>query len=111
MWGRILGLSGMAFFYAGGAMSGSVEFVDRFKEIGQDWHVAEYDFSHDKFDTDWRRAQVIPGATDGGEGLKLRLSPHKAGLNRFAGGSIRREEVSHFGYYEARLRAASQPGK
>ena len=85
-------------------------FVDRFKTIGKEWHVAEYDFAHDKFDTDWRRANLHVGETTGDRGLELRLLPHKTGLNRFAGASIRRESPSHHGRYEVRLRAASHPG-
>lgn len=101
----ILGL-----FSSGAAMADQIGFVDQFKQIGPEWHVAEYDFSHEKFDTDWRRAHVKSGVFDDGSGLKLQLSPHDGGLNRFAGGSIRREETSHYGTYEVRMRAASHPG-
>lgn len=85
-------------------------FVDRFKTIGREWHVAEYDFGHDKFDTDWRRANLRVGGATGGGGLELRLMPHEQGLNRFAGASIRREAPTYHGRYEVRLRAASHPG-
>lgn len=80
-------------------------FVDRFKTVGPAWHVAEYDFDHDKFDTDWRRSQLQINA-----GLKLHLSPHQDGLNHFAGASIRREDASSYGRYEVRMKAASGPG-
>lgn len=100
----VLGLAGSE-----GALA-EAAFVDRFKEIGRDWHAAEYDFDHDKFDTDWRRDQVKPRALDDASGLTLRLSPHKDGLNRFAGGSIRRETPSHYGTYEVRMQAAANPG-
>lgn len=92
------------------AMADAAGFVDRFKTIGSDWHVAEYDFDHDKFDTDWRRAQILTRAEKTATGLELRLSPHAAGLNRFAGASVRREDTSHYGRYEVRLKAARGPG-
>lgn len=110
MWGRLMVLASLGVFSGGVAMGDAAAFVDRFKEIGQDWYVAEYDFAHDKFDTDWRRAQVTTGFMNDGSGLKLRLAPHRDGLNRFAGGSIRREKTSHYGLYEVRMRAASHPG-
>ena len=94
----------------GAAMAHETAFIDHFKSIGPDWHVAEYDFDHDKFDTDWRRMHVKPAVFEDGSGLTLQLSPHDDGLNRFAGGSIRREETSHYGTYEVRMRAASHPG-
>ncbi|WP_298262232.1 family 16 glycosylhydrolase [uncultured Litoreibacter sp.] len=72
--------------------------------------MAEYDFAHDKFDTDWRRSQVQIRDQSEGEGLELRLQPHDGGINRFAGGSIRRENSSHYGCYEVRMQAASHPG-
>ena len=53
------------------------DIYDRFETLGADWHVADYDFDH----------------------------PHKAGINRFAGGSIRRQSTSHYGLYQARIQA------
>ena len=85
-------------------------FADRFKTIDTNWHVAEYDFDHDMFDTDWRLAQVSTRASEDKQGLVLDLAPHSGGLNRFAGASIRREEASHYGRYEVRLKAAAGPG-
>lgn len=110
MWGRI-GFMAMAGLMAAMPVTAEdVGFIDRFKTIGPEWHVAEYDFDHDKFDTDWRRAHVKLGVFDGTDGLTLRLGPHEGGLNRFAGGSIRREDTSHYGTYEVQMRAASHPG-
>jgi len=59
-------------------------FADRFKTIDTNWHVAEYDFDHDMFDTDWRLAQVSTRASEDKQGLVLDLAPHSGGLNRFA---------------------------
>ena len=90
---------------AGAQNAGSTGFQDSFDRLDRGaWHVAQYDFSHPHFDTDWRAAQI--GLADG---LKLNLAPHD-GLNPFAGASIRREEPSHFGWYEAELTAARGDG-
>lgn len=70
----------------------------------EDWYVAEYDFGHPHFDTDWRAANVSLA-----DGLKLTLTPHD-GLNRFAGASVRRHNVTHFGRYEAVMTAAKGAG-
>lgn len=91
-------------------MTDSAGFIDRFKTIGTDWYVAEYDFDHDKFDTDWRRDQIQTGISDNETGLQFHLSPHENGINRFAGASVRRESPSHYGRYEIRMQAASGPG-
>lgn len=80
-------------------------FVDEFKTLEAEWHVANYDFDHPKFDTDWRPAQVSIDNT-----LTLTLEPHDAGINRFVGASIRREELSHYGRYEVTLQAARGAG-
>lgn len=68
------------------------------------WHRAHYQFNHPLFDTDWDagHAQV-------GDGLRLVLTPQE-GANRFRGASVRREEPSHFGRYEAVLTAARGEG-
>ena len=71
-----------------------------------DWHVAEYDFSHPHFETDWRRSQVALQQND----LLLSLEPHKAGQNLFVSGSIRHQHRTHFGRYQARLRPAAGQG-
>lgn len=110
MWWRFLVPVCLGMFSGTTALSETAAFTDRFKGIDRNWHVAEYDFDHDKFDTDWRRAHVTTGFMEDGSGLNLRLAPHQGGLNRFAGGSIRREKVSHYGLYEVRMRAASHPG-
>ena len=68
------------------------------------WSVADYDFSHPAFDTDWRRDKVSFGS-----GLQIDLTPHQ-GHNRFAGGSIRTHQTHHFGYYETRMKAAKGDG-
>tara|TARA_R110002020_G_scaffold26217_3_gene84784 strand:- start:602 stop:1369 length:768 start_codon:yes stop_codon:yes gene_type:complete len=80
-------------------------FVDDFKSIDTGWHVADYRFTHPMFDTDWSAGQI---GLD--KGLTLSLDPQKGQANRFVGGSIRREEVSHFGRYEVTLRAARGAG-
>ena len=110
MWLRLLSVVGVCVLGGSSVMAQTSGFVDRFKTVGGDWYVAEYDFDHDKFDTDWRADQVRTAYRPDGTGLELRLSPHTAGINRFAGGSVRREEVSHYGRYETTLRAASHPG-
>lgn len=62
--------------------------LDRFETLDRSvWHIAEYDFSHPAFDTDWRASQAVAD-----NGLRLKLSPHD-GLNRFAGASIRSLET------------------
>ena len=88
---------------AGGAMAQG--FDETFQNLDQTrWHVAEYDFTHPAFDTDWRRSQVAAN-----DGLTLALAPHD-GLNRFAGGSIRTKAQFQYGYYETRMIAAGGPG-
>ncbi|MEC7964762.1 MAG: hypothetical protein VX201_15925, partial [Pseudomonadota bacterium] len=51
----------------------------------RDWHIADYQFSHSDFDTDWKRRNVRFSA-----GATLRLRPQKHQDNGFAGGSLRR---------------------
>ncbi|SLN30765.1 Beta-glucanase precursor [Pseudoruegeria aquimaris] len=81
-------------------------FTERFQRASAPgWHIAEYDFSHPAFDTDWRRANVrIAG------GLTLDLLPRGGPGNRFSGGSIRRDAPTGHGRYEAVLRAAGGTG-
>lgn len=69
------------------------------------WGVAEYDFSHPSFDTDWRRRHV-----DVAGGMTLTLAPHAGGLNRFAGGSIRTLETLHYGRYSVQMQPAKGAG-
>ena len=87
-------------------------FVDTFKSFkSTDWHVAEYDFTHPHFATDWRKSQVLFGAR--GEKLQtsvqLTLQPGKSG-KRFLGGSIRRLIKTKHGTYSAWLKAAKGEG-
>jgi beta-glucanase (GH16 family) len=110
MWGRIFAGAAVALgtgFSGLSAMADPRAFIDDFKAIGPDWHVAHYDFDHPSFDTDWRRGQVSAE-----KGLVLTLSPQDTGrgLNRFVGASIRREEPSHYGRYEVVLQAARGAG-
>ncbi|MEM7440534.1 MAG: family 16 glycosylhydrolase [Pseudomonadota bacterium] len=85
----------------------SSNFIDDFKTLDlTNWSVAEYDFSHPHFDTDWRKSNVSVDAA----GLKLQLFPHSAGLNPFVGASLRRHEKTHFGRYSAILRPAKGDG-
>lgn len=87
------------------AAADSSAFADNFTGLGPAWHVAEYDFDHPAFDTDWRREQVRIA-----QGLELNLAPHKAGTNRFVGASVRREVPSHFGRYEVVIQPAKGEG-
>ncbi|MEM9350929.1 MAG: family 16 glycosylhydrolase [Pseudomonadota bacterium] len=68
------------------------------------WHRAHYRFSHPDFDNDWDASLA-----QAGDGLVLSLLPQD-GENRFVGASIRRQETTHFGRYEAVLTAAKGPG-
>jgi len=110
MWGHILKFTCLSAIIGSGAMADQSGFVDRFKQIDNNWHVAEYDFEHSMFDTDWRHAQVTTGITEDKQGLLLDLAPHDEGLNHFAGASIRRDQISHYGRYETRLKAAAGSG-
>lgn len=74
----------------------------------QGWHVADYVFSHPHFATDWRRANARQQS--GGRGIVLALQPGERGSGRFTGGSIRREERSGHGRYEAVLQPARGSG-
>lgn len=75
---------------------GEGAFVDAFKDTAlSNWHLADYDFTHPKFDTDWRRTQVRLD-----QGLYLKLSSKSGAANRFDGASIRRLGVTHYGRYE-----------
>ncbi|MEM1374977.1 MAG: family 16 glycosylhydrolase [Pseudomonadota bacterium] len=80
-------------------------FFDTFKRWDEGaWHRAHYQFNHPLFDTDWDadHAQV-------GDGLILMLTPQE-GANRFRGASVRREQPTHYGRYEAVLTAARGDG-
>ena len=81
-------------------------FLDRFPRLSEHrWHVAEYDFTHPSFDTDWRHAQVRMQ-----QGLRLVIAPHSDGPNAFAGGSVRTTDLLHYGRYSARIQPAKGPG-
>ena len=85
----------------------SLQFIDRFKAQSRTvWSLAEYDFDHPHFDTDWRRDRVAFDTS----GLTLSLIPHHTGHNRFASGAVRRPDRSGYGRYEADIRPASEPG-
>ena len=95
----ILALSMMGGDLFAGTFSDQFQRLDRAR-----WHVAEYDFNHPMFDTDWRSANVAVS-----DGLRLSLLPDD-GNNRFSGASVRRTEPAHFGWYEATLTAARGDG-
>jgi len=81
-------------------------FTERFDPPNRrNWHIADYQFSHPDFDTDWKRRNVrfSTGAT-------LRLRPQKHQDNGFTGGSLRRTATSHFGRYEALMQPARGAG-
>lgn len=63
-----------------------------------------YQFTHPLFDTDWDAAHAQPG-----DGLSLILAPQR-GEKRFRGASIRRQEPTHHGRYEAVLTSARGDG-
>lgn len=69
------------------------------------WAVAEYDFSHPGFDTDWRRERVVAD-----NGVELSLRPVSGQSNGFEGGSLRRLVRSGFGRYEAMIQPARGSG-
>jgi len=80
-------------------------FRETFARPSRAWHAAEYRFSHPMFDTDWARSQVRVR-----NGLTLNLTPQRNAKNRFKSGSMRRETATHWGRYEATLKAARGPG-
>ncbi|WP_270725968.1 family 16 glycosylhydrolase [Shimia sp. Alg240-R146] len=81
-------------------------FVETFKASHPDgWHVANYEFSHPHFDTDWSLDQIHLN-----NGAHLYLSPKSTGKNRFEGASIRRETPTHFGRYEVVMQPARRDG-
>ncbi|MDR6263029.1 family 16 glycosylhydrolase [Roseobacter sp. N2S] len=110
------------FVFSGWAMATHAEeltkgFVESFSSVSlTDWHVAEYDFGHPHFDTDWRKAQAVFGdtlASSTQNGLLLKLSPAvelSATHNRFIGGSIRRLIPTGFGRYESWIQPSLNPG-
>ncbi|MEO0566697.1 MAG: family 16 glycosylhydrolase [Pseudomonadota bacterium] len=71
-----------------------------------EWSLAEYNFTHPHFDTDWRKQNV---SVSGGQ-LKLSLQPHSLGENSFAGSALRYVEKTHYGRYSVQMRPASGQG-
>jgi len=92
---------------SGGAQTAMAEgFFDDFSRLDREaWYVAEYDFSHPMFDTDWRADSVAVG-----DGLRIRLAPQDDGLNAFTSGSVRRETASRYGRYEVVMQPAKGDG-
>lgn len=77
------------------------------------WHLADYDFSHPHFDTDWRRERVR--WLDDQRGLHLEVQPkHARGAaaagNRFEGASLRRLSTTGFGRYETIMQSSQGAG-
>lgn len=93
--------------WAGGMQIAVAEgFSDNFARLDKAaWHVANYDFSHPAFDTDWRAEAVSVG-----DGLRIRLGPQAKGLNAFTSGSVRRDVASHYGRYEVMMQPAKGDG-
>lgn len=71
------------------------------------WSIANYQFSHPGFDTDWARDRVEWKQSGGAE---LTLLPKTGAENRFEGGSMRRTETSHYGRYEVTMQPAKGDG-
>ena len=91
-------------------------FIDSFKSFNSNaWALAEYEFSHPHFDTDWRKENAIFGANEDlfGTGITLRIKPHsdKSPVgNKFSGASVRRTTRTHYGRYESWIRPAVGAG-
>ncbi len=93
-----------------GLAAGQVCMAQAFKEPflqldRRKWVVADYDFSHPKFDTDWREKLARVN-----RGLSLVLRPQKGHANRFAGASVRRRKPTGFGRYEVVIQPARGAG-
>ena len=58
MWGRVFVQALLCLGLWGRAMADPAGFVEDFKSIDTEWHVADYKFSHPKFDTDWSLRQI-----------------------------------------------------
>ncbi|PYE85990.1 family 16 glycosylhydrolase [Pseudoroseicyclus aestuarii] len=71
----------------------------------ENWYVADYDFSHPKFDTDWHADHATFD-----DGLHLSLTPQPDKENDFAGASVRREEATHYGRYSVLMQPAAGEG-
>jgi beta-glucanase (GH16 family) len=91
-------------------------FIDQFKTLNsKTWEVAEYEFRHPHFDTDWAKRNALFGVPSNGQssGLLLKVQPQalasKTG-NKFVGASVRRKEPTRYGRYEAKVRPAKGAG-
>ncbi len=81
-------------------------FGERFDQLDLSrWTVAQYEFKHPSFDTDWNRSQVQVD-----QGLMLQLDPQAGRENRFVGGSIRTHATHHYGRFEAVMQPARGAG-
>ena len=81
-------------------------FTDKFASLDlAAWYVAEYDFGHPSFDTDWRKSMA-----EIKDGLNLSLTPKEGSDNNFDGASVRRHTPTHYGKYEAVFQAAKGAG-
>ncbi len=91
-------------------------FIDAFKKSDlKKWEIAEYDFDHPHFDTDWRKQNVVfdNGGDEEAAGLTLTVTPSKVqsqSKNRFIGGSIRRKIPTIYGRYESLIKPAKGSG-
>ena len=89
-------------------------FKERFRTAPNGrWHLADYDFSHPHFDTDWRRERVRWFRDQ--RGLHLEVQPkHARGAaaagNRFEGASLRRLSTTGFGRYETIMQPSQGAG-
>ncbi len=85
-------------------------FVETFRlGMPEEWHVADYAFTHPMFDTDWSSERILRTVDHGG-GLELSLAPKSGGPSQFEGASIRRKSPAGFGRYEVTLQAARGQG-
>jgi beta-glucanase (GH16 family) len=91
-------------------------FIDPFKILdSESWQVAEYEFPHPHFDTDWIKENAVFDAlsTDQSSGLLLRIRPratNSKNANNFTGASVRRKKSTQYGRYEAKIRPVKGAG-
>ena len=84
----------------------SAGFSENFESIDpHQWYVANYDFAHPAFDTDWRADQVRADL-----GLEMILTPKSEGENRFNGASVRRHAPTGYGRYEVVMQPSRGEG-
>lgn len=104
----VSGLAGLAIL-AGAFGTANAENASGLPMKADLWSVADYDFTHPAFDTDWRKSHVLFGEGE----VSLRLMPHpepQPGGNRFAGAAIRQRSPSGYGSYAATIKPARGPG-